>query len=77
MSDFLWKFAQSMMSEAGIVAVMLAIAVFWQTKELKLERDDNKKLNDKILELATGQISAMNELQNVLKTVMDFLKRDE
>lgn len=71
--QFFDSLLSSMLSEAGLVAVMLLIAVIYQTKQLVSERKENKKLNAQILTLATGQVSAMNELNSVLKSVMALL----
>lgn len=73
MNDFIEHFINSMMSEAGLVACMLLIGLVYQTKQLTNERSETKKLNGQILNLATGQVKAMNELQSVLKSVMQFL----
>lgn len=77
MEQFIAQFLNSMMSEAGIVAVLLLFAVWYQTKELGKSRDEAKLLHGQILQLATGQIATMKEVQNVLEKVIDLTPKRE
>lgn len=66
------EFFKTLMTEAGLVAVLLAFAVMYQTRQLGKARDKVDNLNGQILQLATAQIRAMMEVQNVLEKVVDL-----
>lgn len=72
-ASFIEKLINSIMSEAGLAAIILLLCLAYQTWQLYNERKEIKRLNDKILTLATNQVSAMNELQAVLKGVMNLI----
>lgn len=65
-------FFQKLFTEAGLVAVLLTFAVIYQTRQLGKERNKTDSLNGQILQLATAQIRAMMEVQNVLEKVVDL-----
>jgi hypothetical protein len=73
MESFLNQAFDSILSKSGVLDICLIVILVYTANLLKIERAENKKLNNQILELATGQVSAMNELQNVLKCVMNLL----
>lgn len=66
MEQFIGSFLNSLMSEAGVVAVLLMAALLYQTNELKLVRRENAKLHEKVLQLATNSVSTMGQLQATL-----------
>ena len=65
-------FFKTLMSESGMVASLLAIAVMYQTRQLGKAREKIDGLHGQILQLATAQIRAMTEVQNVLEKVVDL-----
>lgn len=61
------------LTENGIVALLLSVAVLWQTRQLANERKDNKELNNLILQLATSQVAANKEIQALLERLIDLI----
>lgn len=61
------------LSESGIVAFILSIAVLWQTKQLSKANKDNKELNSLILQLALSQVSVNKEIQAIIERIIDDL----
>lgn len=61
------------LSETGLLSAMLFISCLYEKWELYNERKKTQALNDKVFELAQNQVSAMNQLQHVIKNVMELV----
>lgn len=72
MEMFFPQVFERLMTDGGLAAALLAIAVIYQTRQLGKERAKNDGLNGQILRLSTAQIAAMKEVQNVLEKVVDL-----
>lgn len=71
MQEFILKLFNDLLSEAGMVSVILLLAVIHQTRQLGLERVSNKQLNDNMLNLAVNQVAAMKEVQAILDKLIE------
>ena len=70
MDLFIPQIFERLMTDGGLAAVLLAVAVIYQTRQLGKERGKVDALNGQILRLSTAQIGAMKEVQNVLEKVI-------
>ncbi len=71
MQEFLLKLFNMLLSEAGMLSVLLLSAVLYQTRQLNLEKASNKQLNDDMLHLAVNQVAAMKEMQAILDKLIE------
>lgn len=72
MEIFFSQILERLLTDGGLAAALLAVAVIYQTRQLGKERAKNDVLNGQVLRLSTAQIAAMKEVQNVLEKVVDL-----